>query len=54
MNKTNGEMQLESLQKEINANDSWRDWSDDWPHESSSWPTDSWSGDNWGDSHGRD
>ncbi len=52
MNKTNGEMLLESLQQEINAYDSWRDWSDDWPHESSSWPTDSpW--DDWSDSHGK-
>ena len=52
MNKTNGEMQLESLRNEINANDSWRDWSDDWTSDHG-W-NESWASDDWGDSHGRD
>ena len=54
MIKSNGEMRLEHIKNEIAQKQSvgWRDWDDDWPHESGGWPTDSWSSDSWQDSHG--
>lgn len=50
MNKTNGEMQLDALMQEINACESWRDWSDDWPRDHG-WDDSHWPSDSWDDSH---
>lgn len=54
MIKSNGEMRLENIKNEIRRKQilGWRDWDDDWPHQSDGWPTDSWSSDSWQDSHG--
>ena len=54
MMKSNGEMRLETIKNQMNHKQiiGWRDWDDDWPHESGGWPTDSWPTYSLQDSHG--